>query len=206
MSKSSVRSDVSAGSALALAAEMVKALSPVLRTLSQAEVEALRRNPAKLQNAFRRLLGESSPPLCLATGETTFYMKNVRVDLQEKYMPEKHKLKDLAFEIKVRGDNATIEADKYGCNLNPVWAVTFDDSIGMYYPPGAFVEVDLIDQYDTDTVANFITAEYISKNGRLEFGYNRGDVEYFFVGLRIGKTYIEQRLGLEDEEALLENV
>lgn len=85
MSKTSSKATVSVGSALSLAAEVTKALSPVIRGLSQEQVDRLRRNPLQLQEAFRQLIDGSGPQICLQNHDAQFFLDKVVDEFGDKH-------------------------------------------------------------------------------------------------------------------------
>lgn len=197
---------VSVGSALSLAAEVTKALSPVLRGLSQEQVDKLRRNPLQLQEAFRQLISGSNPQICLQNCDTEFFLDNVVDEFGDKHEDVNIDLSRFKFQILVmevefsfalKIEAYLIESTWSGkpeLAESPIWTVEFEQLVSSMYAKDSMVPAERASYFGNDLQSK-MTEEYVARNGILKFG---NEVDKLHVGLQIGDLYLEAPLSYHD--------
>ncbi len=206
MSKTSSKTTVSVGSALSLAAEVTKALSPVIRGLSQEQVDRLRRNPLQLQEAFRQLIDGSGPQICLQNHDAQFFLDKVVDEFGDKHADINIDLSRFVFNVVAKEvgnqfalkiEANLIESVRYDeCLLSgkPVWSVEFEELVDLLSPKGSLVSTESVG-YFGDDLEQKITEEFVARHGVLKFGH---EADNLFVGLQIGNIYFESPLSYRD--------
>ncbi len=206
MSKSPSKSNVSVGSALSLAAEVTKALSPVLRGLSQEQVDKLRKNPLLLQEAFRQLISGRGAAICLQNRDTEFFLDNVVDEFGDKHEDVKLDLSRFAFSVTAKKvelqfalkiEANLIESVRHGQRVlskQPVWSVEFEELVGMLSPEDSLVPTERVWYFGND-LEQKVTEEFVARHGVLKFGH---EADNLFVGLEIGGIYLETPLSHRD--------
>lgn len=213
MSKSSSKPNISVGSALSLASEVTKALSPVIRDLSQEQIDKLRKNPLQLQEVFRQLINGNEAPICLKDYDdaTDFFLDNVVDRFGDKHRDVKIDLSRFAFKVITKEVDDSfayaleiraylIESVKRGertLSDRPVWSVEFEELVGMLSPENSLVQTDLLDYHGGRYLRSRITEEFIARNGILKF---RHKIDDLFVSLEIDEIdfYREAPLSYKD--------
>jgi hypothetical protein len=212
MSKSSSKSKVSVGSALSLAAEVTKALSPIIRYLSQEQVDELRKNPLRLQEAFMQVVSGSGPAIVLQTDEGEFFIDKVKDEFG--VMHEEFDIDLGRFTFRVTADavsfghSLTIEtflvqsdpSVKTDLFPNPIVAIKFEEVIDCWMlvkrsllRKGILVPVERV--WEWPDVGAKIVEEFVARNAVLSLGRDGDDL---FVGLQIGAFYLETALSHND--------
>lgn len=206
MSKSSSKSNVSVGSALSLAAEVIKALSPVLRGLSQEQVDTLQKNPLRLQEAFRQLITGHGVPICLQNRDTEFFLDNVADEFGDKHEDVNIDLSRFSFQVRATEVNFNfslkieaylIESVRFGqpeLAENPIWSVEFEQLVSAMYTDDSLVPAERASYFGKDLESKMIE-EYVARNGVLKFG---NEADNLHVTLQIGDLYLESSLSYRD--------
>ena len=176
MSKSPSKANVSVGSALSLAAEVTKALSPVLRGLSQEH------------------------------RDTQFFLDNVVDEFGDKHEDVNIDLSRFSFQVMATEVNFSfalkieaylIESVRFGkpeLAKNPIWTVEFEQLVSAMYADDSLVPAERAGYFGINLESK-MTEEYVARNGILKF-WNEAD--NLHVGLQIGDLYLETPLSYRD--------
>lgn len=211
MSKSSSKTEVSVGSALSLVAEIIKALSPVLRELSQEQVNQLRKNPLRLQKSFRQLITGRGVPICLQNSDEygQFFLDNVVDEFGDKHKDINIDLSRFSFQVRATEFDSgfalkieayprveSIEFDKPEMAENPTWTVEFEQLVNTMYEKGSLVAAERVSDFGKDLELK-ITEEYVARKGVLRFRNYFGNL---YVCLQIDRLYLETPLSYSDAQ------